>query len=100
MEAGHLRQAFREEPRVRVVLREALDVLLQCVDPGGAAVAALLVVILTLVFRRLVTLTDPISAYGVGFAISLAMLTWLYLAAHASLLGDQLNQLRSGPEGT
>ena len=75
---------YRYVPNRRMGTREVLP---------GALAAGALIELLTLAFPLLYALTHRASAYTRGFALLLALATWLYLMSQLLLMGALFNRL-------
>lgn len=62
----------------------------------GAAVAAVLMVLLAQFFPLYIQLTDGFSLYGSLFAFVLVLMLWLYLVGQVFVIGAEIAAFRSG----
>lgn len=76
---------YRVAPNRHIALLQALP---------GAAIAAVLIELVTLTFPLYARVADLSSTYGRGIALPLVLLTWLYLLSHVVLLGAWFNESR------
>lgn len=76
---------YRTAPNTKLRLRRVLP---------GAVLATVLIEAVTLAFPLYARLSAEISTLGRGLAVALVLLGWLYLVAHALLLGAYFNDAK------